>query len=168
MRSHFIRRLGVTAGTLLLVAGAPPTLADTPDGGHGTRLVAFDSTVQIVGGDSACDPTDPSRCAGTFRAVHTYRGDLAGTAYVAGSAVLMSDGTYQGQSVVQFTGDVTGCGHGTLIMLEEGVLDPVTGAAPGTWTIVAGRGTGDLAATSGGGTGGLPGTPGATGTIRCS
>ena len=26
-------------------------------------------------------------------------------------------------------------------MLEEGVLDPVTGAAPGTWTIVAGRGT---------------------------
>jgi hypothetical protein len=166
MGSHFTRRLGITAGTLLLVAGAPPTLADTPDGGHGVRQVAFDSTVQIVGGDSACDPTDPVRCAGTFRAIRTVSGDLTGTAYAAGSAVLMSDGTYQGQSVVQFTGDVAGCGHGTLIMLEEGVLDPVTGAAPGTWTIVAGRGTGDLAATSGAGTGGTP--AGTTGTIRCS
>jgi Protein of unknown function (DUF3224) len=165
--SHLIRRLGVTAGTLLLVAGAPPTLADAPDGGHGSREIAFDSTVQIVGGDNACDPTDPVRCAGTFRTIRTYRGDLTGTAYVVGSAVLLGDGTYQGQAVVQFAGEVAGCGQGTLIMLEEGVLDPATGAAPGTWTIVAGRGTGDLAATSGGGTGGMPGTPGATGTIRC-
>jgi Protein of unknown function (DUF3224) len=165
--SHFTRRLGITAGALLLVTGTPPTSADVPDGGHGSRQVAFNSTVQIVGGDTGCDPTDPARCAGTFRSIRTFTGDLTGTAYVAGSAVLMSDGTYQGQAVVQFTGEVAGCGQGTLIMLEEGVLDPATGAAPGTWTIVAGRGTGDLAATSGGGTGGMPGTPGATGTIRC-
>jgi hypothetical protein len=150
---------------LLLMAGTPPTLADAPDGGHGTRHVEFASTVQLVGVDSACDPTDPARCAGTYRNIRTFTGDLTGTAYVAGSAVLLGDGTYQGQDVAQFTGEVAGCGQGTLIMLEVGVLDPASGTDAGTWTIVAGRGTGDLAQTSGAGTGGS--ATGATGTIRC-
>ena len=59
---------------------------------------------------------------------------------MAGSAVLLSDGTYQGQGVAQFTGEVAGCGQGTLLMLEVGILDPATGTDAGTWTIVAGRG----------------------------
>jgi hypothetical protein len=159
------RRLGITAGALLLMAGTQPTLADAPDGGHGSRHVEFASTVQIVGGDSACDPTDPARCAGTYRVIRTFTGDLTGTAYVAGSAVLMGDRTYQGQDVAQFTGEVAGCGKGTLIMLEAGVPDPATGTSAGTWTIVAGRGTGDLAQTSGAGS--ADSATGATGTVRC-
>ena len=166
MGSHVTRRLGITAGALLLVMGTQPTLADTPDGGHGSRHVEFDSTVQLVGGDSGCDPTDPARCAGTYRIIRTFSGDLTGTAYVAGSAVLLSDGTYQGQGVAQFTGEVAGCGQGTLLMLEVGILDPATGTDAGTWTIVAGRGTGDLVATSGAGSG--DSTTGSTGTIRCA
>ena len=165
MGSNLTRRLGITAGALLLVTGTQPTLAAAPDGGHGSRHVEFDSTVQIVGGDFGCDPTDPARCAGTYRNIRTFTGDLTGTAYVAGSAVLLGDGTYQGQGVAQFTGEAEGCGQGTLIMLEVGVLDPATGADGGTWTIVAGRGTGDLAATSGAGT--ADSATGSTGTIRC-
>jgi hypothetical protein len=164
--SHFTQRLGLTAGALLLMTGTQPTLAAAPDGGHGSRHVQFDSTVQFLGGDSGCDPTDPTRCAGTYRSIRTFTGDLTGTAYLAGSAVLLADGTYQGQAVAQFTGEVAGCGQGTLIMLEVGVLDPATGANAGTWTIVAGRGTGDLTATSGAGT--ADSATGATGKIRCA
>jgi hypothetical protein len=166
--SHFTRRLGIAAGTLLLVTGSQATLASpSGDGGHGTRQVAFSTTVQIVGGDAGCDPTDPTRCAGTFRSIRTFTGDLAGTAYVVGSATLLGDGTYQGQALAQFTGEVEGCGQGTLLMLETGVLDPATGGGHGTWTIVAGQGTGDLANTSGSGTADASAAPDTVGTIRC-
>lgn len=165
MGSHVTRRAGMAAAALLLVSGTQATMAAPPGGGHGSRLVEFASTFQIVGGDAGCDPTDATRCAGTFRNVRTYTGDLAGTAYVAGSAVLLADGTYQGQAVVQFTGDVAGCGSGTLLMVETGVLDPVSEGSSGSWTIVAGQGTGDLARTSGSGTTGPTG--GAAGTVRC-
>ena len=47
------------------------------------------STVQIVGGDFGCDPTSPARCAGTFRTIRTFTGDLEGTGDVTGSAVLL-------------------------------------------------------------------------------
>jgi hypothetical protein len=52
-------------------------------------------------------------------------------------------------------------------MLEVGVLDPVAGTSGGTWTIVEGRGTGDLASTSGDGEA-IASSPVTTGTIRCS
>jgi hypothetical protein len=158
--------LGISAGALLLVTGSQATLAAPPDGGHGTRDVAFTTTVAIVGGDAGCDPTDPTRCGGTFRSIRTFSGDLTGTAYLVGSAVLLSDATYQGQDVAQFTGEVAGCGRGTLLILEVGVLDPATGANHGTWTIVPGRGTGDLALTSGSGTGDTS-APANVGRIRC-
>src|SRR5262245_38339644 len=104
--SHLTRGLGITTVALLLASGGQLASAASRDGGHGTRPVAFTSTLAIVGGDSGCDPTDPTRCAGTFRTVRTLSGDLAGTAYATGSAVLLADGTYQGQAVVQFTGTV--------------------------------------------------------------
>jgi Protein of unknown function (DUF3224) len=87
------------------------------------------------------------------------------TAYVVGSAVLLADGTYQGQAVAQFTGSVESCGTGTLVMVETGVLDPAAGGSSGTWTIVAGQGAGDLSRTSGSGTAGTEGE--GSGTIRC-
>jgi hypothetical protein len=167
MGPHLTRRLGVTTAALLLASGGQLASADPPDDGHGTRDVAFTSTLTPVGGDFACDPSDPTRCAGTFRAVRALSGDLVGTSYATGSAVLLADGTYKGQAVVQFTGTVAGCGQGTLLMLEEGVLDPAAGTSAGTWTIVDGRGTGDLASTSGGGEA-VASSPVATGRIRCS
>ncbi len=52
-------------------------------------------------------------------------------------------------------------------MLEAGVLDPATGGSEGTWTIVDGQGTGDLADTTGAGATDAA-TSVTTGTIRCS
>jgi Protein of unknown function (DUF3224) len=166
--SHVTRRLGITAGTLLLVTGSQATLAAPSDTGHGSRDVAYTTTAESVGGDFGCDPTDPVRCAGTYRIVRTFTGDLTGTAYVVGSAVLLGDATYQGQSVIQFTGEVEGCGQGTLVMLEEGVLDPASGGSRGTWTIVAGRGTGDLAGTTGSGTADTSVSAETVGRVRCA
>jgi hypothetical protein len=157
--------VGLAAAALLLVSGTPATMAAPSGEGHGTRAVESASTFQIVGGDAGCDPTDATRCAGTFRTVRTYAGDLTGTAYVVGSAVLLGDGTYQGQAVAQFTGDIAGCGSGTLVMLETGILDPATGGSSGSWTIVAGRGTDNLAGTSGSGTAGPTGD--VAGKVRC-
>jgi hypothetical protein len=51
-------------------------------------------------------------------------------------------------------------------MPEARVLDPATRSDSGSWTIVAGRGTRDLAQTSGAGT--ADSATGATGSIRCS
>ncbi len=158
------RRLVTLTAVLLFVAST--TAAARADGGNRTHHVEFASTVQIVGGDFGCDPTSPARCAGTFRTIRTFTGDLEGTAYVTGSAVLLGDGTYQGQGVAQFTGTVDGCGSGTLVMLETGILDPATGQERGTWSVTAGQGTGDLAQVSGSGSSDA-GAEGTTGTIRC-
>lgn len=155
---------GVATALSLLVASG--TAAARPEGGNRTRHVAFASTVEVVGGDIGCDPTMPTRCAGTFRSVSTFTGDLAGTSYVVGSAVLLPDGTYQGQDVAQFSGTVAGCGSGTLIMIETGILDPTNGHQTGTWEIVAGQGAGGLAGVSGSGTSDTQ-AGGASGTIRC-
>jgi hypothetical protein len=157
------RAVSLVAGFLILLASS--ATAARPDGGSGNRHVAFSSSAQVVGFDSSCDPTAPTRCAGSFRTIRTLTGDLSGTAYVVGSAVLLADGTYQGQDVAQFTGTINGCGSGTLIMIETGILDPATAEEHGTWTITAGQGTGDLSQVSGSGTSDTP--AGATGTLRC-
>ena len=52
-------------------------------------------------------------------------------------------------------------------MIENGILDPATGNERGTWTIVAGQGTGDLASVSGSGSSDTR-AGGAVGTLRCS
>ena len=156
----------IAAAVFTLTTTAGPALGAS-DGGHGSRQVAFTTTQGLVGGDFACDPTDPTRCAGTFRNVQTLSGDLSGSAYAVGSAFLLPEGRYQGQSIVQFTGSVAGCGTGSLVIIETGVLDPVTGDTFGTWTVVAGQGTGDLAQTSGDGTADTRINDATTGSIRC-
>jgi hypothetical protein len=160
---HVCRLVGLAA---VLVLSASSTAAARPDGGHGTRHVHFTSTSQVVGGSVTCDPTAPTRCAGTFQSVRTFAGDIEGTAYVVGSAVLLRDGTYQGQDLAQFTGTIEGCGSGTLLMIDTGIFDPATADEHGTWTITAGQGTGDLAQVSGSGTADTR-AGGATGAIRC-
>jgi Protein of unknown function (DUF3224) len=161
---HARRLVGLAAVVIVLTAS---TAAARPTGGNGTRHVVFSSTSEIVGFETACDPSEPTRCAGTFRSIRTYTGDLTGTAYVVGSAVLLADGTYQGQDVAQFSGTVEGCGGGTLILVDTGILDPATANEHGTWAIAAGQGTGALAHVSGTGTSDTR-AGGATGTLRCS
>ncbi len=162
--THRTRRLvGLVAVAGFVMSGAAAARADG-GGPGGARQVSFASTFRVVGGHSPCDPTSPTRCVGTFETVRTYTGDLAGTSYVVGSAVKLPDGTYQGQDVTQFSGTIAGCGTGTLIMLEVGILDPTTGGQRGTWTITTGQGTGDFARVSGSGT--ADGDK-ATGTLRC-
>ena len=152
----------------LLVVASQPAIARS-DGGHGIRDVQFTMTApSLVGGDFGCDPTDSTRCAGTFRNVRTITGDFAGTTYQVGAAALLPDGTYLGQAVVQFTGTVEGCGSGTLMIQESGILDPVTGGARGTWVIMSGSGTGDLAQLSGSTTVDSRTSDTWTGTIRCA
>jgi len=163
---HTRRRLVGLAAVLVLVLAASSSAGARADGGHGTRQVRFSTTAQLVGGDSGCDPTTPARCAGTFRSVRTYTGDIEGTAYVVGSAALLPDGTYQGQDIAQFTGTIAGCGTGTLVIIETGILDPATGSEHGTWTITAGQGTGDLAQVSGSGSADSQ-AGGAVGQLRC-
>lgn len=148
------------------VAGPQIAGARTSDG-HGSRVVAFTLTSEIVGGDVGCDPSDPTRCAATFRNLQTLQGDFAGTAYQVGSAVLLPGGTYQGQSVSTFAGTIEGCGAGTAVIVETGMLDPATGDSWGTWTITRGQGTGDLAQLSGAGSGDTRVSDEITGTIRC-
>jgi Protein of unknown function (DUF3224) len=156
----------LTAAVTVAVAASPALGA--ADGGHGTKPIEFTSTQQLVGGDAGCDPSNPTRCAGTFRSVRTLSGDLSGTAYAVGSAVQLADGTYQGTAVVQFTGSVAGCGDGTLVMVENGVLDPFTGNSWGTWSITPGQGAGDLAGTAGQGSLDTRISPVIEGTIRCA
>jgi Protein of unknown function (DUF3224) len=145
------RRLPVAsaAALVLLASGSSPVGAGS-DGGHGTRQVELSiSSPMPVGGDFGCDPTDPTRCAGSYRNLRTLAGDFTGTGYQVGMASLLADGIYQGVGLVLFTGTVEGCGTGTLTIVENGRLDPVTGATWGTWEITAGQGTGELADLSG-------------------
>ena len=155
--------LGVLTVAVFVTSTAAAARADG-GGASGARPVAFGSTFRVVGGHAPCDPTTPTRCVGTFETVRTYTGDFTGTSYVVGSAAKLPDGTYQGQDVAQFSGTIAGCGTGTVIMLEVGVLDPATGGQRGTWTIIAGQGTGDLARVAGSGT---SDDNKASGTLRC-
>ena len=164
MKSTRIRHLVGALTVAVFVMST--TVAARADGGGASdvRSVAFASTFRVVGGQAPCDPTTPTRCVGTFETVRTYTGDFRGTSYVVGSAAKLPDGTYQGQDVAQFSGTIAGCGTGTVIMLEVGVLDPATGAQRGTWTIIAGQGTGDLARVNGSG---ASDDNQASGTLRC-
>ena len=156
------RTAGLVAGILVLSASS--AAAARSASGRGRRHVVFRTTAQVLGFESSCDPTVTTRCAGTFRTIRTFTGDLTGTSYVVGSSVLLADGTYQGQDVAQFTGTINGCGTGTLIMIETGVLDPANASERGRWTIVGGQGTGDLSHVAGEGR--VEPSTGATGKLR--
>ena len=176
MMLHHRSTLNFLLAAAMGVAGIPAALVATshtalarPDGAPGSRHVEFvQSAPRPVGGDFGCDPTDATRCGGTFRNVRTLTGDLAGTTYQVGSAVLLPDQTYLGHAVTQFTGTVDGCGSGTFVIQEVGILDPATGDNWGTGEITAGHGTGDLAQLSGSLIADSRTGDTVTGTIRCT
>lgn len=149
-RDRRTRRLAPTLAIALTALAVGPQATAAEDGGRRRTHVSFTQSAPVtVGGDFGCDPSDSTRCAGTFRNVRTLTGDFSGTTYQTGTAVPLPDGTYQGVAVVQFTGTLAPCGSGTLVIVEHGRLDPISGASWGTWVIEAGQGTGDLAGVSG-------------------
>ena len=162
-RANTIRRVALTAIAATVLA-APGTSEADP--GHRPRRVVYSVTRQLTGGDAPCDTTTPTRCVGTFQNLITYTGDMSGTSYASGSAALAPDGIYRATAIEQFSGSITGCGTGTLIIEQSGTLDPVTGADDGTWRIVPGTGTGDLANASGASARTRPGAP-LRALIRC-
>ena len=97
-RTRVIRRIvGVTAVLGMLVATSH-TAGARSDGTDGSRRAEFTASLPVaVGGDFGCDPTDPTRSAGTFRNVRTLSGDFSGTTYQVGSAVRAPDGTCLGK-----------------------------------------------------------------------
>ena len=76
------------------------------------------------------------------------------------------DGIYRATAIEQFTGSMAGCGTGTVVIEQKGTLDPATGRSEGSWAIVAGAGSGDLATATGGSIHVAAGEPGKA-WIRC-
>ena len=80
----------------------------------------------------------------------TYTGGITGTSFAVGAAALAPDGIYRATAIEQFTGTIAGCGSGTVVIQQTGTLDPATGRSEGSWAIVPGAGSGDLATATGG------------------
>ncbi|HTL83573.1 MAG TPA: hypothetical protein VL856_00210 [Acidimicrobiia bacterium] len=79
-------------------------------------------------------------------------GDLEGTYFSGGSLALDTTGLkFAITRTDVFKGTVKGCGTGTLVLVGEETATPSSGV--GTWKIVKGFGTGDLANATGQGTG---------------
>ena len=108
----------------------------------------------------------PTGCVGTFENVITYTGGITGTSFAVGAAALGARRHLPGTAIEQFTGSIAGCGTGPSIIEQTGTLDPATGSSEGSWTIVAGAGSGDLATVTGGSIHVAAGEPGKA-WIRC-
>jgi hypothetical protein len=147
-----IGRLSAAAFAAIAIGGLAVPAA-SPATAHRIRHVTYEAVLQPTGGTAPCDPTMPTRCAGTFENVFTYSDEISGTSYAVGAAALAPDGIYRGVAIEQFSGTIAGCGTGTVTIQQTGTLDPATGEGTGSWTIVPGAGSGDLAATTGGSTG---------------
>lgn len=83
----------------------------------------------------------------------TLTGDIAGTAVGAGSAVIGTDFASSVANAI-VTGAIAPCGSGTFVVRYFIVYDlhDVSAGRPGTWQIVPGLGSGDLASLTGNGT----------------
>ena len=83
-----LRHGALAALVLIVLAVASPAAGARPDAGHGTRRVEFtQSPPVLVGGDFGCDPSDATRCVGTFRNQRTLSGDFTGTTHQSGAAM---------------------------------------------------------------------------------
>jgi hypothetical protein len=169
MMRAMIQRAPVRPLLLVGVAALGLALPTTAAFGqsHRPHRITYTATLQPTGGRVSCDPTMPARCVGTFENVITYSGDMAGTSFASGSAALAPDGLYHGTAIEQFSGSVAGCGDGTMVIEQSGTLDPATGTSTGSWRIVPGAGSGDLASATGGSRHGRVGAQEQHAVIRC-
>jgi hypothetical protein len=161
-----LHRLSLAAIAVVGLGSLAAPATSSVASAHRIRHVTYQATLQPTGGTGVCDPTVPTRCAGTFENVITYTGGITGTSYAVGAAALAADGRYRGTAIEQFSGTIAGCGTGTVIIQQTGVLDPATGGSEGSWTIVPGTGTGDLTTVTGGSSNVTAGQP-AKAWVRC-
>ena len=161
-----MRRLSVAAVALVGIGGAAVPGTSSVASAHRIRHVTYDAALQPTGGTAPCDPTTPARCVGTFENVITYTGGITGTSFAVGAAALAPDGIYRATAIEQFTGTIAGCGTGTVVIRADRHARPATGRSEGSWAIVAGAGSGDLATATGGSSHGRRGEPGKA-WIRC-
>jgi len=156
-------------GVLMLGAwGSPPGFSPSPT--PGARVVAARATTsdqQDRGSFSvdydvfapaaivlapSCDSA--GQCALPYsNTTATLTGDIGGTAVGAGSAVIGTDFASSVANAI-VTGTIAPCGSGTFVMRYFVVYDlhDVSAGRPGTWQIVPGLGSGDLASLTGNGT----------------
>ena len=85
------------------------------------------------------------------RTSSTITGSMTGTTVSGGAGLPGPTGGYVGVGIHRFSGEVEGCGRGTLTWTETITSDDGT-AVTGTWAIVPSSGTGDLTEVTGGGT----------------
>ena len=100
----------------------------------------------------SCDSA--GRCAFPYANVtSTLTGDVVGTAVGAGSAVIGTDFASSVANAI-VTATIGPCGSGTFVVRYFIVYDvhDLSAGAPGTWQVVPGLGSGDLASLTGNGT----------------
>ena len=125
---------------VLVVLMASTAGAARPDGGHGSRDIAFTSTTQIVGLDTTCDrpyrravPSQLSLDPHVQRRPLRYR--------IRRRKRSPTRGRHLSSRRRVSSPDDQRCGSGTAIMIETGILTATE--RNGTWTITAGK-NGDL------------------------
>jgi hypothetical protein len=133
--------IGITAlGGVVLTTAA---WTGDSEGGHGSHI-EFDAT-----GQTPRQPA-PQTCAGPICASasttsNTYTGDWTGTDVSGAATVPNGEGVLTGVGSHTFTGDVAGCGYGSIAVITLNVFSlPPPSPLVGKWETVPGTGTGDL------------------------
>jgi Protein of unknown function (DUF3224) len=161
-KTNLIIGLALT-GALALGASASAQPAATPQAAESatasddTHPQSFSAEYEVAAPpanvlEPSCDSA--SQCALPYTvATSQLTGDVVGTAVGAGSAVI---GTDYASSVANaiVTATIAPCGSGTFVVRYFAVYDlhSVATGKPGTWEVVEGLGTGDLASLTGDGT----------------
>jgi hypothetical protein len=114
-----------------------------------------------------CDAEQHCLYPGTRNA--TYEGDWVGTGIAVGAAAIGEGAHFGGPVLWLFAGTIEHCGSGTLVYAVIETGDAAAMSGKGTWQIIEGFGTGDLANVSGRGNGAGSVSEGSRfkGVIRC-
>ena len=133
------------------VAAAQATTSEQQD--RGSFSVDYDVSAPSANVFApSCDSA--GKCALPYaNTTSTLTGDIAGTAVGAGSAVIGTDFASSVANAI-VTATIGSCGSGTFVVRYFVVYDlhDVSAGRPGTWQIVPGLGSGDLASLTGNGT----------------
>ena len=128
---------------------ATTTTPSTTAAPHGTPVTFEIDLGPAQFGAPACD--GPACVIGLQRTGTVLRGDIDGTAVTVGAGAERPGGGLAGSSYSIITAEVAGCGTGSFGYVDVSSAKDIS-AIPGTWVIVEGTGSGDLAGISGGGT----------------
>jgi len=138
--------------TTAAASSTASTLASTTTEPPGRDVNATSTAGATTIGDPICDAEQ--HCMYPLTSTATLSGDLAGTT-ISHSAGALIGTDFAASDTLIFTGNVAGCGTGTLVFLSTG-RGSTTGTTTSAWTIAEGFGTGDLAHAAGTGTTTVP------------